>query len=217
MAALLAGCTTDEATVRITVQDSETGAPVPGALVGIEVGGAYVPTPDPAKGNPSWTFGGLANDEGVVEIVLDTGLYGFHSFAEEYIYGTNEVEIDGDPFDVTVDTKGFDPAVESVPLAEDFAIEPDTVAPGAEFEVSVTATAVNIALSEEVLVFLPSEQLCAAMDPPSAGDPGVAYPDGIYRKTVTAPTEPGTYDVYVAVTSEGCITAPPQSLQLTVQ
>jgi hypothetical protein len=55
------------------------------------------------------------------------------------------------------------------------------------------------------------------MDPPSAGTPGVMYPDGIYRKTLTAPSAPGTYDIWISVTSEACVTAPPISMQLQVQ
>jgi hypothetical protein len=213
----LVGCSPGEANVIITVKDTATDAPVPGALLGIEAGGAYQPTPDPAKGNPSWQYGAQADGDGRVELVLPTGPYGFHSFAAGYFYGTVTMDVDSDPFELTVNTAPL--GAEELPSLSDFTIVPATVAPGGSVEVSVNATAAAMdkPLSEEVIVVIPALSACAAMDPPSAGTPGVAYPDGIYRKTFSAPTTPGTYDVWVSVTTEACVTAPPMAMQLLVQ
>jgi len=216
--ATLAGCSDDpdEATVRVTVLDSND-APVPGALLGIEEGGAYQHTPDPAKGNPSWSYGAQAGANGQAQLTLPTGTYGFHSFVAGYYYGTSEVEIDSDPHEVTVKTRLLDGQM--VPTVTDFALDPPAVAAGGSVTISVNAAAAaaDQPLSEEVIVVIPALSICAAMDPPSAGMPGVAYPDGVYTKTLTAPSEPGSYEVWISVTSEGCVTAPPISMQLQVQ
>ena len=220
-AALLGGCGVSDGTdasITVTVNDFDTGKPIADTLLCIEVGGAYVATPDPAKGNPSWQHAAITDAGGKAELVLPVDTYGFHSFVEGYLYGTNKQDVDDTEFALTINMNSISPD-EPVPLVSDVYLTPTTVEPGGVFGVSVNAAAAadNKPLSEEVLVIVPAMGMCAAMNPPSPGNPGKGYPDGVYKKSLRAPTQPGTYDVWVSVTSEHCVTAPLQKLQLLVQ
>src|SRR5262245_36338411 len=67
--AQLAGCggSSDEAGgtgLAGTVVDAASNAPLPGALIVIEEGGAYRPNPDPSKGNPSYRYGTRGGADG---------------------------------------------------------------------------------------------------------------------------------------------------------
>jgi hypothetical protein len=214
-----AGCagTPDEAELRIKVIDARSRAPLVGTLISIEKGGIYVSNPDPSRGNPSFVYGALIGDEGTFSLMLPTDELGVHSFAPGHYYGARRVELDQD-LGITINMEAFQ-ANELAPTISNAQLDPATVAPGADFTVSadVAHGDANDPLSEEVIVTFPAELRSRALDPPSPGIQGTAFPDGVWRATLTAPSQAGSYVYYLSATSEGCVTSDIVALTLEVQ
>jgi hypothetical protein len=202
------------------VIDAAEHAPIPGAIVAMEKGGIYRTNPDPSVGNPSYVYGARADDQGTVTMVLDTDFIGVHTFVNGYFYGARLVELDQD-VGVTVNMEKFTNKSPPIlpPTIQNEALSPSTVAPGAPFTVSadVQKGEATDPLSEEVIITFPKGGTCRALDPPSAGVQGKAFPDGAWSALLTAPDEPGTYEYYLSATSEGCVTSDVKTLTLIVQ
>jgi len=225
-ALLLLGCGSDTGdfsggapgTLTVTVTDASGGAPLVGAVAAIEQGGIYVDNPDTSVGNPSYQFGGMTDAQGRLVVELPGGTVGVHVFANGYRYAPKRVDVDGDT-EATIEAEANLNA-DRAPSVSGSSLEPSTVAPGGSVVASTTATAVDAAqdpLSEETAIILPDASWSALLDPPSPGDQGVAYPDGDYTLTITAPSTPGTYVYSFVTTTEHCITSDREDVTLTVQ
>jgi hypothetical protein len=130
------------------------------------------------------------------------------------------------------------------PIVTDVKVTPNPVPHGASFVLSANARAQAgptsphpDPMSDEVIfVELPgqtptSEALpmaCGELDPPSPGNPGGVFPDGIYSRTLPAPTSDATgkpctpavpckYTYYVVSSTQGCVTSQSQSVTVQIQ
>jgi hypothetical protein len=211
---LAASCATpDEAELRVKVFDVGQNLSLAGAVIAIERGGIYVTNPDPSRGNPSYVWGARASDQGTLGIRLPTGPIGVHAFADGHYYGAHELELDQD-LGITVNIERFQ-REEVPPTIAGATLEPSVVTPGQSFTISAEVTQgdsgppnhASDPLSEEVIVVDPVGLHSRALDPPSAGIQGTGFPDGVWSTTLSAPSEPGTYDYYLTATSEGCVTS----------
>ena len=224
LALLVAGCgSDDEGGPGITgkVVDSVTGQPLGGAVFAIEKDGTYVKNDDTSKGNPSYTWGGRAAADGTFTIQLPPGVAGLHVFAEGHRYFPKTIQVQDD---TALNEEAITPepnlASDVPPALTDAAFEPSTVAPSGEVHLSVMAAAadpVEAPLSEEVLVVFPEATFSKALDPPSPGQQGFGYPDGLYQTTLTAPSTPGSYSYYLVVSAENCVIGPILTATLSVQ
>lgn len=218
VAALAAtGCAT-QVELDITLVDRETKAPLPNALISVEVGGIYVKNDDTSLGSPAYQYGGKADAAGKVRLSVPDDQLGFHVFAEGYRYRPYRVEGD----EVLAHTIEVSPQLpeDRPPTVADVKLEPATVAAGGTFTISATVNAADPSgdpLSDETLAILEDGDFSVALDPPSAGVQGVGFPDGFYKKQLEAPAAPGKYTYFIVATSELCITSAPQSVVLTVQ
>ncbi len=215
-ALLAAGCSSKTGdSFQVTVVDGSSKAPVAGALVAVENGGIYLPNPNPSKGNPSYQFGGQADASGIVTLTnLPDGDLGFHAFGKGYKYGPLGAK--RSKGSATVDLEG-QTAADLLPTCTNVHFDAASATAGASVTLRATAAAANKSnpLSEEILVVLPSAGWAAEMDPPSAGMPGVVYPDGEYKKTFSAPAAAGSYSYYVVTATEGCTTS--AAVQVTLE
>ena len=105
------------------------------------------------------------------------------------------------------------------PVLSDFKATATAVAPGQEitFSVTVRAATPKDPLSEEVLLVEPTTSVARALDPPSRGVEGKAYPDGVWSTKLAAPTTPGTFTYHVGATTEGCIVGENLTLEVVVR
>jgi hypothetical protein len=204
------------ATLTVHALDADTEEGLAGALVSIERGGIYVKNADTSKGNPHYQIGGQADATGTFTIPVPHDTLGLHIFAPGYYYGPGSAEVTGD-MEMTIYVKRLLPMLVE-PTLSGLVADPTSVAAGDTFTISVdvNASSADDPLSDETLVIEPTQFWTAALDPPSPGEQGVAYPDGAYSLTVEAPTEPGTYTYYVTTTSEGCVTSQPVSVDVEV-
>lgn len=204
--------------LRGKVADSKTNAPIAGALVFVEVGGRYLPNPDPSKGHPDYRYVGLSDDQGAYEIRIPAGKAGIHSFKDGYRYGSDLTEDAAQGFKVPSPMEA-NLAADVKPFAGDFKVEPASVAAGASITFTATLRASGAAdpMSEEVLVGEPVSQWARAMDPPTAGVQGKGFPDGTWKTVTTAPAKPGTYKYYLVSSSEKCITSDRLTVELVVK
>ena len=208
----------ESATLMGQLFDSDTQSPIGGAYVAIERGGIYVAIADPSKASPAFQYGALTRADGTFEVVVAGGLVGVHSFIDDHFYGSQLVRVDADPTSFVMASAPLQASAVKPTLANPSAV-PSTVAPGESFVLSVTAAAGSASdpLSDEIVAIEPTTGWAGELDPPSAGSPGVGYPDGLYSRTITAPAEPGTYTYGLAVTTEGCVTGDLTTITLTVQ
>jgi len=210
--------TGDPGTLSVTVVDAASGDPIAGAVAAIEQGGIYLENPDPSRGNPSYVYGARTDAEGLLRVDVAGGTVGVHVFADGYRYAPKRVDVDGD-VDTSIEAEAFLGA-DRLPTLSDSRIEPSVAAPGAEIVLSTTAAAADPErdpLSEETIVVLPDSALSWVLDPPSAGEQGVGFPDGPYTRTVAAPSVPGTYVYTFVTTTEACITSDRAEVTLTVE
>ena len=217
-ASIASSCGTDEnVDVHLLIVDNATQAPLAGALVSVESGGIYVENSDTSKGSAAYQYGGVADAEGKVTLSVPADVLGFHVFAAGHRYAPRKVTAEA-TMDLTIPAN---PALaqDTPPTLTDAAVDPATVAPGGSFTIMVTATAANQddPLSDETIAILEGGDYSVALDPPSKGQQGVRYPDGQYKKALTAPNKAGTYVYHLVTTTEGCLTGDPVAVTLTVQ
>jgi hypothetical protein len=229
---LASGCGGDEAAdatpgaVRATVLDSQTQGALAGAVAAIEQGTIYAKNPDPTKGNPSYVWGARADASGVFSLELPPGEHGFHVFADGYRYGPKRSEVSpGQTAEITFQLEP-EGAIDVQPLVTDVTLTPASVQPGGMFTVEAMVAAgdgePSSKISEEVLLIAPHAGTGATLDPPAPGcsdgsSEPLGCPDGIFRRTFTAPMEPGAYSYWFVVSSEACVTSDAVELTLTVQ
>jgi len=223
-AVLVAGCGSDDSTgqgpVRLTLVDAASNAALPGALAAVEEGGIYIANPDTSKGSSAYVYGARADEQGILVIDLPEGDKGFHIFAEGHRYAPAHFPV-GDPeieIERTVTVAPLLPE-DQLPTISDAAIEPSQAGPGDEVTVTAMVAAAHAEdpLSDETLAILPEQEWSAALDPPSPGEQGVGFPDGLYSKTFRAPDAAGTYVYALVATTEGCITSKAASVTLEVR
>ncbi len=208
----------ESAMFRGRLLDADTQKPVAGAYVAIEVGGHYRDYSDRTKGSPWWQIGAITAADGSFTATVPGGDIGVHTFINGYLYGTQKVEIGSDTVDATITTAKI-PAGSAKPTLKDAKLEPLTIAPGGKVQVSVTATKGNDRdpLSDEIVLVQPETAMALQLDPPSASTKGVMSPDGLYKKTFTAPSKPGTYVYGLSATTEACVTGDIVTLTLEVK
>jgi hypothetical protein len=212
-----AGENAPRAPFRGRVVDGRTGAPLKGSLVFVELCGLYTDNPDPSKGHPNYRFGTIVGDDGKFMVEVPRGAAGIHTFLPGYRYGFSPIEDTGAP-SLELKVEPLLPA-DQRPILTDFKATPATAAPGQEitFAVTVRAGTPKDPLSEEVLLLEATSSVARALDPPSRGVQGKAYPDGIWSTKVAAPSGPGTYTYHVGATTEGCIVGENLTLEVTVK
>ena len=199
------------------VVDGKTGAPLKGSLVFVELCGLYTENPDPSKGHPNYRFGTIVGDDGKFTVDVPKGAAGIHTFLPGYRYGFMPIDDTG--------ASGLELKVEPLlpadqrPVLSDFKATATAVAPGQEitFSVTVRAATPKDPLSEEVLLVEPTTSVARALDPPSRGVEGKAYPDGVWSTKLAAPTTPGTFTYHVGATTEGCIVGENLTLEVVVR
>jgi len=208
-----AGCgevdsaTADGRSLRARVVDADSGAPLGGALVSIELGGIYLGNPDTSKGNPHYAIGGRADPDGRFNIPVPDEELGLHVFHDDYLYAPWRID-QGDDFGPVIKAERRR-AVLMKPTVSNARAEPSVVDAGGRFRMTadVAAATSDDPLSDETLVIEPTTFFTAALDPPSAGEQGVGFPDGTYSRELDAPAKSGTYEYFVVATSEGCVTS----------
>ncbi|MFO0674576.1 MAG: hypothetical protein U0235_34010 [Polyangiaceae bacterium] len=202
--------------LRGALTDGKTKAPLGDSLVFVEVHGLYNKNPDTTKAHPDYLYATATKPDGTFEVMTPPGLTGLHTFQNGYRYGSHRVE-DAVAGAGTFDVEPLLPA-DVKPVPSDFKVEPTKVAPGGSLKFSVTmkASSDKDPISEEVLIAELSNQWARALDPPPGGVPGKSA-DGVWSRTVTAPTKPGKYTYILAVSSELCITSDKVSLDVTVE
>ena len=217
------GCGSEEASasddrrLRARVVDSESSAPIAGALVSIENGGLYLGNPDSSRGNRHYVIGGRTGADGRFDVPVPVARLGLHVFTNDYLYAPWLIEPDGN-LGVTILQKRRD-AVLPKPIVTDLRAEPASAGPGetVRLTANVTAATPDDPLSDETLAIEPTRFWTAALDPPSPGVQGVGYPDGEYTLELQAPDQPGTYTYHVVTTSEGCVTSDALSVMVEVR
>lgn len=179
-----------------TVLSRNEGAPLPSALVVVELGDIYVKNPDPTKFAPAYVIGTMTNERGEFDVDVpddvENGQVGIHTFSDGYRYGSLKFKLrDGNALVTTrrhfLVPPGQDPATatdaEFEPTATDFLVASGgapgkeiTVAPGAPLEFSVVVKAgsgplaeQHDVMSDEVLVVQPDLSWAGAMTPPPEG------------------------------------------------
>ena len=196
---------------------SSAGQPLGQVLIAIERGGLYLFNPNTSKGNPSYRYSAQTDTSGYFDVVLpcDPLDLGLHAYQDGYKYGSRTARV-GD--NTLVTAPPLKPG-ESLPSLSGTTLSPTTVAAGGvvTVETMAAAAASSDPLSEEVLLFEPTQAWSKALDPPSAGRQGAGFPDGKWRTTFIAPALPGTYTYSLIATSEACVGSPRVALTLTVQ
>ena len=212
-----AGESSPRTKLRGRLEDGKTGAPLKGSLVFVELCGLYTENPDPSKGHPNYRFGTIAKDDGTYEVEVPRGAAGLHTFLPGYRYGFMPVGDTGQP-NGALKVEPLLPA-DQRPSLTDFKVSTITANVGQEITFSVTARAATPKdpLSEEVLLVEPTTSVARALDPPSRGVQGKAYPDGVWSTKVAAPMMPGMYTYHVGVTTEGCIVGENLTIDVTVR
>ncbi len=196
---------------------SSAGGPLGQVLIAIEAGGIYVHNADTSKGNPSYRYAALTDNDGYFDVVLPCAPIdlGLHAYQDGYKYGSRTARVGESALVSAPPLKPGEPT----PTLSGSTLSASKVAPGAAVTVETTAAAGSPTdpLSEEVLLFEPTQSWSKALDPPSAGNQGLGFPDGKWRTTFTAPAVPGDYVYSLIATSEACVGSPRVSLRLTVQ
>jgi hypothetical protein len=168
-------------------------------------------------GAPAYIYGGMTSGAGTLFLNIPTDDVGVHTFFDGYYYGSRELTLDQN-LGITVSMETFQNN-ETPPSITNPKLEPATVGPKEQFVVSadVARGDADDPLSDEVIVVFADAHFSRAMDPPSAGVQGKGFPDGIWKTTLTAPDQPGTYHYDFAATSEQCVTSDLVRLTLEVQ
>ena len=196
---------------------SSAGGPLAQVLIAIEAGGIYLPNPDTSKGNPSYRYSAVTDSSGYFDVVLPCSPIdlGLHAYQDGYKYGSRTARVGEGTLVSAPPLKAGEPT----PALSGTAISPGKVAPGGVVTVETTAAAGSPTdpLSEEVLLFEPTQSWSKALDPPSAGRQGLGFPDGTWRTTFPAPAVAGMYVYYLIATSEACVGSARVALRLTVQ
>lgn len=199
------------------VDGKNNDKPLAGSLVFVELCGLYTENPDPSKGHPNYRFGTIVNDDGTFTVDVPKGAAGIHTFLPGYRYGFMPIEDTG-AAGLVLRVEPLLPA-DQRPVVSDFKVTATSVAPGQEitFSVNVRAATPKDPLSEEVLLVEKTTSVARALDPPSRGVEGKAYPDGVWSTKLAAPTMPGTFTYHVGATTEGCIVGENLTLDVVVK
>lgn len=205
--------------VEVVMPGATTGVPLPGALVVVENGNLFSGNPDPAAANPAYVWGTVADAGGYFAFDCPCGsTLGIHAYAPGH-----KENNPGMPVTIMADTDIAPIALvaetaSAEPMLTDVAVEPPSVIGGGQVTFSVSAAApAPVAtdggskrdwLSDEVLCLEPHTNWGRAMTPPAAPMESATgmrdYPDGVWTRTVTAPTTPGRYTYsFVAATLSG--------------
>jgi hypothetical protein len=214
------------------VIDRDTGNPLAGTIVIVEVGGLYQANADTSKGNPYYKISALAGLDGAFSVLVPSGMVGLHTFEDGYYYGVlGPIDTALSPSANVVKAKALLP-LDRKPTVAKLALSPATVAPSGSVTIGADVTEASISatddagadggahadpLSEEVIAAETTTSWAAILDPPSPGIQGTGFPDGHYSKTFTAPSKAGIYTYSLVVSSEGCITSDRATATLTVQ
>ncbi len=199
------------------VFDKATGAPVPSALVAIELGGLDQPNPasigadgstvPTLKINPYYQLGSMTDDAGAFALKVPDEKIGVHVYARGYRCGEAVSPAGGHAVVVKLepvpDADGAPP--ESAPVIGYFSVYPQIVFPGQLMTMSayVQATAGD-PLSQQVLAIEPTSEWSGVFAPPTPGTQGVGYPNGTYARLTSPPAEPGLYTYYLVAATEAC-------------
>ncbi len=201
--------------LRGTVTEAMTGTPLANALVAVERGGLYLKTCDPSKGTAWYQYGARGGADGVFDLTIPKVDSGVHVFVDGHYYGSQLVRA----ADQATASFALEPETSVVqkPTLANASLQPASVATGQMFTITVDVQSPQGPLSDEILAIEPTTTTSAALDPPTAGTPGSGYPNGTYRRMLSAPATSGSYTYYIAATTEGCVTGDTTSLVLTVQ
>lgn len=189
-----------------TVRDGKTGAPVSKSLVVVEIGGPYRPYPDSTKASPFYQFSGITADDGTFDILVPPVQIAIHSYSNDYHYGNGLEVTDPSAAGIAISQSPMDPAREKKPTVTGFTA-PQSVQAGADltFQAMVAHGNDTDPLSDEVIVFEPLGFWAAELDPPGGRLANNGFPDGLWKRTIKAPTTPGDYTYYLHATSEQCV------------
>jgi hypothetical protein len=206
-------CIGDSARLRGVLVDARSSEPLPDALLAVERDGLYGANPDPTRANPAYVHGARTDAQGRFDVTLPCGTVGLHAFAPGHRCGAAVSEV-GDALLLSATSLT---ARDLAPVLSQASLRPAKVAPGGEVTVQVTAMAGGASdpLSDQVLAIAPELKTGLALDPPGLLPGG--YADGVWRRTFTAPSAPGTYTWHLVAASEACVPSAPLALTLTVE
>ena len=206
-------CTGDSARLRGVLVDARSSEPLPDALLAVERDGLFGANPDPTRANPAYVYAARTDAAGRFDVTLPCGTVGLHAFAPGHRCGVAVSEV-GDALLLTAT-----PFAEQdrAPVLSQASLQPAKVAPGGEVTVRVTAMASGASdpLSDQVLAIAPELKTSLALDPPGLLPQG--YADGVWKRTFTAPSAPGSYTWHLVAATEACVPSAPVALTLTVE
>ena len=94
----------------------------------------------------------------------------------------------------------------------------EVVAPGTSVIMSAEVKAPDPGdpLSEQVIAIEPTTGWAGAFAPPKPGTWGKGYPNGVYSRLVTVPSEAGEYTYYLIAATEACVVSDPVTAHVIV-
>ena len=110
------------------------------------------------------------------------------------------------------------PVGQGKPSTTNVGFDKTTVAPGdrVTFSANIATWAPSDPLSDENVLVEPTRSWGLELDPPSVGKKD-DFPDGLWTRSFTAPSAPGTYTYWFSSTTANCVTSDLMRVTLTVQ
>jgi hypothetical protein len=202
------------------------GAPIVG-LVAVEVGGLDQENPgavgpdgseDPtSRINPYYRYGTTTNGAGEFSLDVPLQKLGVHVYANGFYCGVpsaGAIDPSSDTTRVTTtvrplpveETEGG--TVPAKPTVTGFTLSAEVIAPGETLTLAARVDAIdpeNDPLSEQVLAIEPRSTWAGILAPPIPGSAVEGYPNGVYSRLASAPTEPGEYVYYLVAATRACV------------
>ncbi len=198
-----------------TVTDVQDGTPIASAMIAVEYGGTYVAWCDLAHASPYYVFGAVTDATGSFSMDVRAGALGFHSFANGYYY--SRASLDTSTGTTVALTMGHLPSGQAAPTITNVGFDQPTVTAGSAvvFSATLATWSPTDPLSDENLVVEATRSWGVELDPPSQGQKD-NFPDGVWKRSFSAPSQPGVYTYWFSATTAGCITSNLASATLTV-
>src|SRR5438445_2074207 len=131
------------------VIDKDTGDPLAGSIVVVEVGGLYQPNADTSKGNPYYKISALAGLDGAFGVLVPSGMVGLHTFENGYYYGVlGPIDVAASPTGNVVKTKALLP-LDRKPTALNLTLSPATVAALGSVTIGADVTQAAVSASDD--------------------------------------------------------------------
>jgi hypothetical protein len=204
-------------TVLEATKDDDASTPIPGAMIAVEYAPSYTAWCDLASASPYYVFGAVTDDAGRFELDAREGDLGLHGFANDHLYGTEDINTTKTKT-VVLRMRGILPRTQAKPRVTGAGFDKASVAPGENVTFSATLATWDPKdpLSDESVLVEPTQSWCLELNPPSRGKKD-DFADGLWKREFRAPTKPGTYTYWFSATTATCITSDLVTTTLTVR